>query len=293
MAEAKDSSQPDNATAVRTDSSDRRSARDRFTPGELLAGRFRIIAPLGRGGMGEVYRADDVKLGQPVALKFLPAALERDQDRLQRLYAEVRLGRQVSHPNVCRLYDIVEWEGSHFISMEYIDGEDLGSLIRRIGKLPQEKALELTHEICAGLVAAHGLGVIHRDLKPANIMIDGRGRARVTDFGLAAVEADLAGRHEVAGTPAYMAPEQMRGEAAVGSEVILFAPGRRNRAFCRSERAAAISVMNAVNRDRRDHRVTILMILSLSGTAASLPARSARGRAPEGPRPERRGSSGG
>jgi len=215
MSDANDSSQPDNATAVRLNSSSSgQNTRERFSPGELLASRFRIIAPLGRGGMGEVYRADDVKLGQPVALKFLPATLERDQDRLQRLYGEVRLGRQVSHPNVCRLYDIVEWEGSHFISMEYIDGEDLGSLIRRIGKLPQEKALELTQDICAGLVAAHGLGVIHRDLKPANIMIDGRGRARITDFGLAGMETELAGRREVTGTPAYMAPEQLRGEPA-------------------------------------------------------------------------------
>ncbi|HEX2123045.1 MAG TPA: serine/threonine-protein kinase, partial [Thermoanaerobaculia bacterium] len=183
----------------------------RFTPGTLIAGRFRIIAPLGRGGMGEVFRADDTTLGQQVALKFLPPHFAHDPDRLQRLYAEVRVGRQVSHPNVCRLYDVVEWEGSRFISMEYIDGEDLGSLLRRIGKLPPEKALELSRELCAGLAAAHALGIVHRDLKPANIMIDGRGRARVTDFGLAALERDLEQRREIAGTPAYMAPEQAAG----------------------------------------------------------------------------------
>ena len=97
----------------------------------------------------------------------------------------MRIGRQVSHPNVCRLYDIAEVDGQLFITMEFVDGEDLASLLRRIGRLPSEKALMLTRDICAGLAAAHDKGVIHRDLKPANVMIDGRGRARVTDFGLA------------------------------------------------------------------------------------------------------------
>ena len=179
----------------------------RFTPGAMLADRFRIVALLGKGGMGEVYRAEDVKLGQQVALKFLPRT---DAERLERLYREVRLGRQVSHPNVCRLYDVMEWEGHHFISMEYIDGEDLASLLRRIGKLPHDKALDIARDLCAGLAAAHSLGVIHRDLKPANVMIDGRGTARITDFGLAAL-ADEAHRGEMSGTPAYMAPEQRSG----------------------------------------------------------------------------------
>jgi serine/threonine protein kinase len=179
----------------------------RFTPGAILADRFRIVSLLGRGGMGEVYRAEDIKLGQQVALKFLPAA---DAATLERLYREVRLGRQVSHPNVCRLYDVMEWQGHHFISMEYIDGEDLASLLRRIGKLPHDKALEIARDLCAGLAAAHGLGIIHRDLKPANVMIDGRGTARITDFGLAGLAGDR--RHgEISGTPAYMAPEQLSG----------------------------------------------------------------------------------
>ncbi|HET7704878.1 MAG TPA: protein kinase [Thermoanaerobaculia bacterium] len=232
-------------TAIRTSASlSGADVRERFTPGTILADRFRIIAPLARGGMGEVYRADDIRLGQTVALKFLPASLERDPDRLQRLYAEVRLGRQVSHPNVCRLYDVGEYEGTHFIAMEYIDGEDLGSLLRRIGKLPQEKALDLTREICAGLAAAHALGIIHRDLKPANIMIDGRGRARVTDFGLAALEEDVAGRREIVGTPDYMPPEQARGERATqrgdlySLGLILYEMFTGRRA---AERASAIS----------------------------------------------------
>lgn len=183
----------------------------RFTPGVMLADRFRIIALLGKGGMGEVYRADDLKLGQQVALKFLPLSLAADTARLARLYSEVRLGRTVSHPNVCRVYDVMEWEGHHFISMEYIDGEDLASLLRRIGKLPHAKALDIARDVCAGLAAAHGIGVIHRDLKPANVMIDGRGTARITDFGLAALAEDLSAREEIAGTPAYMAPEQLLG----------------------------------------------------------------------------------
>jgi serine/threonine protein kinase len=187
---------------------------ERFTPGTVFADRYRIVALLGRGGMGEVYRADDLRLGQHVALKFLPSDFTRDRDKLTRLYTEVRLGRQVSHPNVCRTYDIVEWQGTHFITMEYIDGEDLASLLRRIGKLPEDKAFQIASDIAAGLAAAHGLGVIHRDLKPANVMIDGRGDARITDFGLAGLAEDLKTKREVSGTPAYMAPEQFEGVQA-------------------------------------------------------------------------------
>ena len=190
----------------------------------MLAGRFRIIALLGRGGMGEVYRAEDMKLGQQVALKFLPVSFAGDAAKLAGLYDEVRLGRQVSHPNVCRIYDVMEFEGHHFISMEYIDGEDLASLLRRIGKLPPAKALDIARDLCAGLAAAHGLGIIHRDLKPANVMIDGRGTARMTDFGLAAVAEDAATRSEIAGTPAYMAPEQLSG-GQVTAQTDLYALG--------------------------------------------------------------------
>ena len=179
----------------------------RFPPGTLLGGRYRIVGRLGRGGMGEVYRADDLKLAQPVALKFLPAELDRDPSRLMQLHNEVRMARQVSHPNVCRVYDIDEVDGHTFLSMEYVDGEELASLLRRIGRFSIERSLELAREICAGLGAAHERGVIHRDLKPANVMIDGTGRVRITDFGLAGV----AGESLRAGTPAYMAPEQLAG----------------------------------------------------------------------------------
>jgi hypothetical protein len=186
----------------------------------VLANRYRIIGLLGRGGMGEVYRANDLKLGQPVALKFLPAATAKNQQLLARFHAEVRIARQVSHPNVCRVYDIGEVGGSTFLSMEYVDGEDLRSLLRRIGLLPGDKAVEIARKLCAGLAAAHDKGVLHRDLKPANVMIDGRGQVLITDFGLASMAGQLDGARLSEGTPAYMAPEQLAGkEVSVRSDV--------------------------------------------------------------------------
>jgi serine/threonine-protein kinase len=191
---------------------------DRFTPGQILGGRYRIIGLLGLGGMGEVYRADDLRLGTAVALKFLPLGLERDPVALERLRGEVRTARQVSHPHVCRVYDIDEVEGRAFLSMEYVDGEDLRTLLRRIGRLPPAKAIEISLQLCAGLAAAHDKGVLHRDLKPANVMIDGHGRVRIADFGLAVASEDAVGGVE--GTPAYMAPEQLaRNPATVQTDI--------------------------------------------------------------------------
>ena len=184
----------------------------RFLPGRLLAGRYRIIALLGRGGMGEVYRADDLTLGQPVALKFLPEEASRDEALVERFRNEVRMSRRVSHPNVCRVYDVGEVDGHTFFTMEYVDGEDLASLLRRIGRLPADKALEIARQLCAGLAAAHAKGVLHRDLKPANIMLDGRGQVVVTDFGLAGLVDQIPGSDVRSGTPAYMAPEQLEGK---------------------------------------------------------------------------------
>ena len=182
-----------------------------FIPGAVLAGRYRIVGLLGHGGMGDVYRADDLKLGQAVALKFLPIELTSRPDRLARFHTEVRLARQVSHPNVCRVHDIGDFSGQHFLSMEYIDGEDLASLLRRIGRLPPDKAIELAHQLCAGLAAAHERRVLHRDLKPANVLIDGQGRAHLADFGLAMLAGERRQEAEIAGTPGYMAPEQLEG----------------------------------------------------------------------------------
>ena len=170
--------------------------------------------------MGEVYRADDLKLGQPVALKFLPKGLAQDATLLERFHAEVRNARQVSHPSVCRVYDIGEIDGQHFLSMEYVDGEDLAVLLKRIGRLPPDKALEIARQLCAGLAAAHDRGVLHRALKPANVMIDGQGRARITDFGLAISAQETTAPGEIAGTPAYMAPEQLSGKGATAKSDI-------------------------------------------------------------------------
>ena len=194
---------------TRLSDSSRAARAVRFDPGTLFAGRFRIVSLLGRGGMGEVYRAEDLKLEQTVALKLLPEALEHDPARLARFHTEVRVAREVSHRNVCRTYDIGEANGRHFITMEYVDGEDLSSLLRRIGRFSQDRAVEVARQICAGLAAAHERGVLHRDLKPANVMIDGAGHVRITDFGL----AGLAGEFDdvQSGTPAYMAPEQLAG----------------------------------------------------------------------------------
>ncbi len=183
----------------------------RFTPGTMLADRYRIVGLLGRGGMGEVYRADDLKLRQAVALKFLPEAMSRDSKKLERFLHEVRVARQVSHPNVCRVYDINEAGGQHCISMEYVDGEDLSVVLRRMGRPSKEKAFQIARQLCAGLAAAHDKGVLHRDLKPHNVMIDGQGRVRITDFGLAGFAEDFVGKEVYAGTPAYMAPEQFDG----------------------------------------------------------------------------------
>jgi len=162
--------------------------------------------------MGEVYRADDLTLDQSVALKFLPEATAHDEASLQRFHNEVRIARRISHPNICRIYDIGEADGLKFLSMEYVDGEDLGSLLRRIGRLPSDKALEIARKLCAGLAAAHDKGVLHRDLKPANIMLNSEGEVVIMDFGLADLAAQITAEQIRYGTPAYMAPEQLSGK---------------------------------------------------------------------------------
>jgi hypothetical protein len=184
----------------------------RFAPGVIVAARYRLVALLGRGGMGEVYRADDLTLDQPVALKFLPEGVASDPLRLAQFHNELRVARQVSHKNVCRLYDLGDADGRRFLTMEYVDGEDLASLLRRIGRFPQDKAIDVARQLCAGVAAAHERGVIHRDLKPANVMIDGDGNVRITDFGIATAATDGGG--DVAGTPQYMAPELLAGKPA-------------------------------------------------------------------------------
>ena len=186
----------------------------------MLAGRYRVINLLGRCGMGEVYRATDLTLQQTVALKFIPEFSSRDQKARERFLNEVRAAREITHPNVCRVHDIGELDGHLYLSMEFVDGEDLASLLARIGRLPTAKADELAAGMCAGLAAAHRKNLLHRDLKPANIMIDGRGLPRLMDFGLAASAGGVASDEVRQGTPAYMAPEQLAGkEVTVRSDL--------------------------------------------------------------------------
>lgn len=184
---------------------------ERFPPGTVLAGRYRILGPLGRGGMGDVYRADDLKLDQAVALKFLCRSHTETPAWIARYRNEVRLARRVTHPNVVRVYDMSEADGEVFISMEYVDGEDLSSLLRRIGRPTGEKTIQIARQMCAGLGAAHDRGVLHRDLKPANVMIDGLGQVRITDFGIAALVSQTEQGCPMAGTPGFMAPELFQG----------------------------------------------------------------------------------
>ena len=181
-----------------------------FAPGHVVAGRYRMINLVGKGGMGEVFRVQDLTLDQEVALKFLPDDLAADPQRLALFHKEVRVARQVTHRNVCRMYDIGEVDGRYFLSMEYVRGEDLSSLLRRIGRLSEGRGLEIASQPCAGLAAAHEQGVLDRDLKPTNIMIDENGDVRISDFGLAGAvgEMDNVG----SGTPGYMAPEQLKGQ---------------------------------------------------------------------------------
>jgi serine/threonine-protein kinase len=186
----------------------------------MVAERYRIEEALGKGGMGEVFRAYDTKVDQRVALKFLPQEVATHPEWMARTRQEVRLARSVAHPNVCRVYDLGESERGPFLSMEYVDGEDLSSLLRRVGRLAGEKAVDIARQVTAGLAAAHAANVLHRDLKPANIMLDSRGRAHIMDFGLAVAHEGDEARREVAGTPAYMAPEQAAaGIASVRSDL--------------------------------------------------------------------------
>jgi len=186
-----------------------REASD-FKPWAAAAAAQSIDAPALLGAANAALPESHSTVTQTVALKFLPPAATANASMLRRFRNEVRTARQISHPNVCRMYDIGEAEGLTYLSMEYVDGEDLAALLRRIGKLPEDKALEIAQQLCYGLAAAHGKGVIHRDLKPANIMLDSQGHVRITDFGIAGAAEHI--RDIRSGTPAYMSPEQVAGK---------------------------------------------------------------------------------
>ena len=197
------------------------TAAPRFAAGQVFAGRYRMIARLGRGGMGEVWRADDLTLATPVALKFIRSSTAGTRAGILN---EVRLARKITHPAVCRVFDVGEADGEVFFSMELVRGEDLASLIRRVGRLPSEKVIDIARQLCGGLMAAHAEGVLHRDLKPANVLIDDEGHVRITDFGIA-VAGIAAVPQVLVGTPDYMAPEQLLPGAPLTERTDVYALG--------------------------------------------------------------------
>jgi eukaryotic-like serine/threonine-protein kinase len=185
-----------------------------FSPGTVLGNRYEILALLGQGGMGAVYKARDTELDRLVALKIIRPELTTNPEILKRFKQELILARQVTHRNVIRIFDLGQADGFKFITMEYLEGQDLRGVLREKGKLPPEEAAKIILQICRALEAAHGEGVIHRDLKPQNIMLDANGRAYVMDFGIAR-SAYLPGMTQtgaLVGTPEYMSPEQAKGE---------------------------------------------------------------------------------
>ena len=192
-----------------------------FSPGQMFAGRYRMVARIGRGGMGDVWRADDVILQTPVALKLIPSTAN---DQAGRILNEVRVARQITHPAVCRVFDVGNADGVVFFTMELVDGEDLAALVRRVGRLPLEKVNDIARQLCGGLAAAHAQGVLHRDLKPGNVLIDNHGQVRITDFGIAILQGQPVS-HSLTGTPAYMAPEQRKLGATLSPQTDIYALG--------------------------------------------------------------------
>jgi serine/threonine-protein kinase len=180
-----------------------------LAPSQVLGDRYQIKSQLGRGGMGEVWRAFDLKLRVEVALKAMLPDLFKDERRRDLLRREVRAAREVVSPNVCRIFDLIEVDGAELVSMEYVDGGTLLELLAQGGPLDLKEAQDIASQFLAGLEAIHQAGLVHRDVKPENIMITRAGRVVLMDFGLARQEDSGAGT--VSGTPAYMAPEQAAG----------------------------------------------------------------------------------
>jgi serine/threonine-protein kinase len=200
----------------------------RLVPGQLFAGRFEVIAPLGEGGMGIVYRARDRDLGEIVALKLVRSeTMQNDPNALERLKDEVRLARRISHRNIARTHDFGEADGIYFVTMEYVAGTPLKELLRTRGRLPVDATISVGKQLCRALEAAHEQGIIHRDVKPQNILVAPDGLVKVMDFGIARAVERKKGMTQtglVVGTPEYMAPEQLMGEP-IDHRVDLFAAG--------------------------------------------------------------------
>ncbi|MCJ7582131.1 MAG: protein kinase, partial [Candidatus Aminicenantes bacterium] len=182
--------------------------------GSVFAGRYEIIEELGKGGMGKVYRVDDKKIKEEVALKLIKSEIASDNKTLERFSNELKMARKISHKNVGRMYDINEEKGNHFITMEYVSGQDLKGMIRQSRQLTIGTSISIAKQTCDGLTEAHKIGIVHRDLKPANIMIDKEGDAHIMDFGIARSlkEKGITGSGVMIGTPEYMSPEQVEGK---------------------------------------------------------------------------------
>jgi serine/threonine protein kinase len=200
-------------------------ARD-LTRGTKFARRYEIVEKLGTGGMGSVYRVEDTKIREDVALKLIRPDIAADKKTIERFSNELKLARKIRHKNVCQMFDLGEAEGTHYITMEYISGEDLKSFIKRAAPVSIERAMSITKQVCEGLAEAHKLGIVHRDLKPSNIMIDKAGNARIMDFGIAhSVKGEaITGEDVVIGTPDYMSPEQV-GEKEVDQRSDIYSLG--------------------------------------------------------------------
>ncbi|HUU37135.1 MAG TPA: protein kinase [Candidatus Desulfaltia sp.] len=187
----------------------------RLIPSDSTIALFGILYTAAyTGGMGEVYRVYDTQIKEEVALKLIKSKIAAETKTIERFRGEIRLARKISHRSVCRMFDLGEVDGTHFITMEYVAGEDLKSLISRIGQMPVGKTLDIARQICGGLFEAHRLGIVHRDLKPGNIMIDKEGNAKIMDFGIArsTETAKVTGTGVIIGTPEYMSPEQAEAE---------------------------------------------------------------------------------
>jgi serine/threonine protein kinase/tetratricopeptide (TPR) repeat protein len=189
------------------------SPMKRLKRGRVFGERYEVIEELGEGGMGIVYKVFDRKIDDNVALKVLAPEIAGDEKTIERFRNELKLARKVSHRNVCRMYDLSEEEKTPFITMEFVPGENLKSLIKRIGQLSKTKTLSIAKQVCEGLAEAHRLGVVHRDLKPQNIMVDSEGNARIMDFGIARSirTKSITETGMIIGTPEYMSPEQVEG----------------------------------------------------------------------------------
>ena len=183
---------------------------EEFTRGTIFADRYEIIEELGKGGMGKVYRVEDKKIKEEIALKIIKPEIASDRKTIERFSNELKMARKIAHRNVCRMYDLGEEKGTHYITMEYVPGEDLKRLIRKVGQFSAGKTIFMASQVCEGLAEAHRFGVVHRDLKPQNIMIDEDGNARIMDFGIARTVKGkgITGAGVMIGTPEYMSPEQ-------------------------------------------------------------------------------------